>query len=79
VVDQGVGIPHEDIPHVFEAFRRGSNVEDIRGTGLGLLGVMQTVQQHGGTITINTSTDTGTTINVALPISPGSSTGGARR
>ena len=39
VVDQGIGIPPTDLPHVFERYRRGGNVEGrIAGTGIGLAG-----------------------------------------
>ena len=49
VADEGVGIPAADLPRVFERFYRASNVADVAaGTGLGLAGVRQIVQQHGG-------------------------------
>jgi signal transduction histidine kinase len=56
VRDQGVGIPAEDLPFVFEPFRRGANVlEHIRGSGLGLASVRAIVEQHGGTISVTSS------------------------
>ncbi|MCD8482954.1 MAG: ATP-binding protein [Verrucomicrobia bacterium] len=36
VQDQGIGIPEEDFPRLFEPFHRAGNVGTIRGTGLGL-------------------------------------------
>jgi signal transduction histidine kinase len=49
IVDQGVGIPRDDLPHVFELFHRASNVRSrLPGTGLGLPSVRSIVEQHGG-------------------------------
>jgi PAS domain S-box-containing protein len=69
VEDNGVGIPTADLPHIFERFRRGSNVRDrFAGTGLGLSGVRQIVVQHGGDVTITSAEGVGTTVTVALPL-----------
>ena len=71
VGDQGIGIPPEDVPHIFERFYRASNVGDgIRGTGLGLAGAQQIVRQHGGEIEASSLPGLGTTITVRLPIEP---------
>lgn len=69
VRDQGIGIPEDDRPRLFENFYRGSNVGAIPGTGLGLAIVLQAVQTHGGTITCDSSEGQGTTFTVKLPIS----------
>jgi signal transduction histidine kinase len=77
VRDQGIGIPPEDVPHIFERFYRASNVgEGIRGTGLGLAGAQQIVQQHGGEISASSLPGLGTTITVRLPVE--SSSDGSR-
>lgn len=69
VRDTGVGIPAADLPHVFDRFRRGSNVAGhIRGTGIGLASVKQIVEQHGGRITLRSREDRGTTVVVRLPL-----------
>ncbi|MGE3269487.1 MAG: ATP-binding protein [Chloroflexota bacterium] len=69
VEDDGIGIPQEDLPRIFERFYRASNVSDnIRGTGLGLAGALQIVRQHGGTIEADSTPGTGTTVTVRLPI-----------
>jgi signal transduction histidine kinase len=68
VQDNGIGIPENDLPHIFDRFHRGSNVEGTTsGTGLGLAGVKQLVEQHGGTISIQSTVDEGTTVTVRLP------------
>lgn len=52
VSDTGIGIPKEDLAHVFERFHRGTNVNDRRfaGMGLGLFICKGIVEQHGGRI-----------------------------
>jgi signal transduction histidine kinase len=55
VRDQGIGIPTEDLPNVFERFHRGSNVDDRRFVGMGLgLYICKTIaEQHGGRISVD--------------------------
>jgi signal transduction histidine kinase len=67
VTDHGIGIAPADQKHVFEAFRRGSNVGDIPGTGLGLAITKRAVENHGGTITLESKVGVGTTFTVTLP------------
>lgn len=66
--DQGIGIPDGDMPGLFEAFRRGSNVGQTPGTGLGLVIVKQSVGLHGGLISVE-SRPTGTAFTVTIPLS----------
>jgi signal transduction histidine kinase len=69
VTDHGLGILAADLPHIFERFYRGSNVDElITGTGLGLSGVRQAVETHGGTVTATSVEDKGSTFCVRLPI-----------
>jgi signal transduction histidine kinase len=67
VTDHGIGISPEDQETVFEAFRRGANVGDIPGTGLGLAITKRAVENHGGTITVESKVGSGTTFTVTLP------------
>jgi len=68
VSDPGVGVPAADLPHIFERFHRGSNVAGtIAGVGIGLAGARQIVQQHGGTITVQSREGVGSTFTVHLP------------
>ena len=70
VVDQGIGIPPEEIAHLFEPFHRASNVGVIQGTGLGLAIVKSAVEMHGGTIEVNSVAGEGTAFTVRLhPVS----------
>ena len=66
VRDRGIGIPPEDIPHLFEAFHRAKNVHDIQGTGLGLAIVKRAVNLHAGTISVESIVGVGTTFTVTI-------------
>jgi signal transduction histidine kinase len=69
VQDHGIGIPATDLPHVFERFFRGTNVAGrIRGTGIGLAGAHQIVEQHGGTLSVESREGAGSTFTVRLPL-----------
>ena len=68
VRDPGIGIPPSEIDAVFERFRRGSNVAGrFSGTGIGLAGVRQIVEQHGGSVEVTSSLGSGSTFTVRLP------------
>ncbi|MBD0346932.1 MAG: PAS domain-containing protein [Coleofasciculus sp. Co-bin14] len=69
IQDQGIGIPAEDIPSLFESFYRASNVGATQGTGLGLSIVKQCVDLHSGHITVDSVVGEGTTFTVTLPLS----------
>ncbi|MBI4494084.1 MAG: GAF domain-containing protein [Chloroflexi bacterium] len=69
VRDQGLGIPRADLDRVFERFQRGGNVAGrIPGTGLGLAGVRQIVEQHGGCIGVESQEGVGSTFTLRLPL-----------
>lgn len=66
--DNGIGIPTEDQPRLFEVFYRGRNVGELPGTGLGLVIVKRCVEVHGGTVSLRSQTGHGTTVVVQLPV-----------
>jgi signal transduction histidine kinase len=68
IQDRGIGIPEQDLAHLFEAFHRASNVGQRTGTGLGLVITKRCVELHGGSIKMQSSESTGTTVTVKLPI-----------
>lgn len=69
VEDHGMGIPARDLPHIFERFYRGQNAaQEFTGTGIGLTGARQIVEQHGGTIEVISTEGLGTTFIVKLPV-----------
>ncbi len=71
IQDEGIGIPTEDLPKLFESFHRASNVGTIPGTGLGLAIVKKCMDLHGGQITVESVLDVGTTFVVTLPLNSG--------
>jgi len=68
VSDEGIGIPDADLQHLFEPFHRASNVGTISGTGLGLTIMRESVELHGGEITIKSEVDVGTTFSIHIPL-----------
>jgi PAS domain S-box-containing protein len=68
ISDSGIGIPQEDIDHIFDFFYRASNVSKIQGTGIGLAIVKQIVEKHGGTIRYESEIEKGTSLIINLPI-----------
>jgi PAS domain S-box-containing protein len=67
VQDAGIGIPVVDRQQIFEAFYRGSNVDAIPGSGLGLSIVKTLVEIHGGRIAVESNVGAGTKFTVVLP------------
>jgi two-component system phosphate regulon sensor histidine kinase PhoR len=69
VTDTGLGIPEEDLPHIFNAFYRvrHSEQEDVEGSGLGLSIVKTIVEQHDGRVDVKSEPGKGSTFRVILP------------
>ena len=69
VIDQGIGVPHDELTKIFELFYRASNVDTRRGLGLGLSIVKKLVQTLDGCVTAESpGPDQGSTFHVRLPI-----------
>ncbi len=68
VQDQGIGIPAESIPRLFDPFHRAANTQQVKGTGLGLPIVKRCVELHQGTIEVESQIGHGTTCTVQLPL-----------
>jgi two-component system phosphate regulon sensor histidine kinase PhoR len=73
VRDNGIGIPKEDLPRVFERFYRvdKGRSKELGGTGLGLSIVKHLVQAHGGRVWVESQLGEGSTFYFTLPASPG--------
>lgn len=71
VIDQGEGVPHEQLAHLFEPFFRVSAARDRQtgGTGLGLAIAKQAIVKHQGQITAKNNCDKGLTVQIELPYS----------
>jgi len=68
VSDTGAGIPEEDLPRIFDRYYRSRSTSTRHGTGLGLAIVKAAVESHGGTVTVESTQDEGTTFTVRLPL-----------
>ena len=72
VADTGLGIPPDEIAHVFERFRRvrSGAAQSIAGTGLGLTIVKQIVEMHGGKIWVESAVGHGSAFHFTIPLAP---------
>ena len=70
VIDQGIGIPIEDQKHIYDRFFRARNVENIKGTGLGLNIVQQYTELLGGDLQFTSQEGVGSIFCVHLPPEP---------
>jgi signal transduction histidine kinase len=70
ITDRGIGIPEADRMQVFERFYRAGNIDPLQttGFGLGLYLTRAIVEQHGGTITVESMEGQGSTFTIYLPL-----------
>ncbi len=70
IIDTGIGIAKEDLPHIFERFYRAdkSRTKELGGQGLGLSIGRWIINHHGGKITVESKLQVGTKIRIFLPI-----------
>lgn len=70
VADTGYGIHSEDRPHIFERFYQSNHSQQSKmgGYGLGLSIAKLIVEQHGGTLNVDTAVDEGTTFSFTVPL-----------
>ena len=68
IIDNGRGIPADDIPHLFKRFSQGTSKKRNSGTGLGLYLSRQIVEAHEGTIGVRSEEGVGSEFYIQLPI-----------
>ncbi len=70
VIDQGIGIPSDELPRLFRRFFRASNTgpHHIGGMGIGLYVAREIVDRHGGAIEVTSAEGAGSTFTVTLPL-----------
>jgi signal transduction histidine kinase len=66
ITDDGIGIPQEDQPHLFQPYYRGSNTNGIAGTGLGLTIVKTFTAANDGEISVSSEPDKGTVFTLTF-------------
>lgn len=64
VRDNGIGIPPQDIPHLFDRYYRASNTTGIPGTGIGLFLVKRLIEVHDGSIEVESIEGKGSAITI---------------
>lgn len=67
VKDEGAGIEDDELPYIFDSFRRGKNEGEKGGFGLGLAAVKAIVESHGGRIRVDSELGRGSVFTVVLP------------
>jgi len=67
VIDTGIGISHDDIPHIFERFYKADRSRGYEGTGLGLAIAKHIVQLHGGSLSVKSDVGEGSEFVIILP------------
>ena len=67
VEDTGIGIPEDDLPHLFERFHRGRNSATYPGSGLGLTIVKAIIDNHSGQVVVENKSG-GARFSLRLPI-----------
>ena len=67
ISDTGLGIPDEEMPHIFERFYRVEKHRNLDGTGLGLAIAQRIMQLHNSTIEVQSRVNLGTTFSFPLP------------
>lgn len=67
IKDNGIGIPAQDLPFIYDPFFRASNTVGYKGYGIGLPLARNIIRLHGGNIIVNSSEQKGTEIRVLLP------------
>lgn len=65
--DTGIGIPADELPHVWEELFRGRDARGVAGSGLGLALVRAIIERHGGQVTLRSRPGQGTVIGIRLP------------
>ena len=67
IMDEGVGIPADELKNIFEPFYRGSNVRNLNGFGFGLPLAYRIIKLHSGEINVTSKVDQGTLVSIVLP------------
>jgi two-component system phosphate regulon sensor histidine kinase PhoR len=69
ITDNGIGVPKESLTKIFETFYRvqSGNIQNVRGNGIGLSYAKKIVELHGGTITVESQINVGSSFKITFP------------
>jgi two-component system, OmpR family, sensor kinase len=73
IADTGLGVPDDEIPHLFEELFRSREVRAIPGSGLGLALVKAAMEKHGGAVSVRSRAEQGSVFTLSIPIRADSS------
>jgi signal transduction histidine kinase len=68
VVDKGIGIPENELVHIYDPFFRASNTTNFEGYGIGFPLTRNIIKIHGGELIVSSKKDEGTTVRINLPV-----------
>ena len=68
IMDQGRGVPKQDISKLFQKFYRSKDVQNIPGTGVGLAIAKEIIEKHNGKISLSSIINEGTIVKIELPL-----------
>ena len=67
IIDNGIGIPEADLPHIFSPFYRASNTKGTKGNGIGLALSKSILEKYGAAVKVQSAENHGTTIIIKFP------------
>lgn len=67
IKDEGIGIPEQDIPYIFDPYFRASNTGNFSGYGIGLPLARNIIRMHNGKLNVSSVLDEGTTVRIEFP------------
>ncbi|MNL17201.1 Sensor histidine kinase YycG [compost metagenome] len=67
IKDEGIGIPSEDLQHIYDPYFRASNTDGIDGYGIGLPLARNIIKLHEGSLKVTSIVGKGTTVEIELP------------
>jgi signal transduction histidine kinase len=68
ISDHGIGIPEQELKHIYDPFYRASNAKSYSGYGIGMPLANNIIRLHKGNIEVHSKVDEGTRVKIILPL-----------